>query len=159
MNCSLPGSSVQGIFQARGLEWVAIAFSEAGGLGIVKFSKIRGQHSGDGVIWEAFFFWMELHSFFSLTPYFLFISIYSLTYQVYVFLHPFNSISWEIGVEQRKYKGPTCFEKSDHIRLFLPNFIWKSDGWIQWFGAWSGTTEIVGNHFYKEMWETAPSSE
>ena len=28
MNCSLPGSSVHGIFQARVLEWVAIALSE-----------------------------------------------------------------------------------------------------------------------------------
>ena len=28
MDCSLPGSSVHGIFQARILEWVAIAFSE-----------------------------------------------------------------------------------------------------------------------------------
>ena len=27
MGCSLPGSSVHGIFQARVLEWVAIAFS------------------------------------------------------------------------------------------------------------------------------------
>ena len=27
MDCSLPGSSVHGIFQARILEWVAIAFS------------------------------------------------------------------------------------------------------------------------------------
>ena len=27
MDCSLPGSSVRGIFQARVLEWVAIAFS------------------------------------------------------------------------------------------------------------------------------------
>ena len=27
MDCSLPGSSVHGIFQARALEWVAIAFS------------------------------------------------------------------------------------------------------------------------------------
>ena len=27
MDCSLPGSSVRGIFQARILEWVAIAFS------------------------------------------------------------------------------------------------------------------------------------
>ena len=27
MDCSLPGSSVHGIFQARELEWVAIAFS------------------------------------------------------------------------------------------------------------------------------------
>ena len=29
MDCSLPGSSVHGIFQARVLEWVAIAFSAA----------------------------------------------------------------------------------------------------------------------------------
>ena len=28
LNCSLPGSSVRGIFQARVLEWGAIAFSE-----------------------------------------------------------------------------------------------------------------------------------
>ena len=28
MDCSLPGSSVHGSFQVRGLEWVAIAFSE-----------------------------------------------------------------------------------------------------------------------------------
>ena len=28
MNCSLPGSSVHGIFQARVLEWGATAFSE-----------------------------------------------------------------------------------------------------------------------------------
>ena len=27
MDCSLPGSSVQGIFQARELEWGALAFS------------------------------------------------------------------------------------------------------------------------------------
>ena len=29
MDCNLPGSSVHGIFQARVLEWVAIAFSNA----------------------------------------------------------------------------------------------------------------------------------
>ena len=29
MGCSLPGSSVHGIFQARILEWVAISFSGA----------------------------------------------------------------------------------------------------------------------------------
>ena len=28
MDCSPPGSSIHGIFQARGLEWGAIAFSE-----------------------------------------------------------------------------------------------------------------------------------
>jgi len=30
MNCSLPGSSVHGIFQAKVLEWGAIAFSRTG---------------------------------------------------------------------------------------------------------------------------------
>ena len=29
MDCSLPGFSVHGIFQARVLEWVAISFSRA----------------------------------------------------------------------------------------------------------------------------------
>ena len=29
MDCSLPGSSIHGIFQAKVLEWVAIAFSKA----------------------------------------------------------------------------------------------------------------------------------
>ena len=28
MDCSLPGSSVHGVFQVRVLEWVAIAFSD-----------------------------------------------------------------------------------------------------------------------------------
>ena len=31
MDCSPPGSSVHGIFQARVLEWVAIAFSTSSG--------------------------------------------------------------------------------------------------------------------------------
>ena len=30
MDCSLPGSSIHGIFQARVLEWCAIAFSKEG---------------------------------------------------------------------------------------------------------------------------------
>ena len=33
MDCSLPGSSVRGIFQARVLEWGAIAFSRSSGIG------------------------------------------------------------------------------------------------------------------------------
>ena len=32
MDCSLPGSSIHGIFQARVLEWGAIAFSEKSGI-------------------------------------------------------------------------------------------------------------------------------
>ena len=40
MNCSLPGSSVHGIFQARVLEWVAIAFS-AISWSLQKFMSIK----------------------------------------------------------------------------------------------------------------------
>ena len=39
MDCSLPGSSVHGIFQARVLEWGAIAFS---GCGAYKLQNSRG---------------------------------------------------------------------------------------------------------------------
>ena len=39
MDCSLPGSSVQGIFQARILEWVAISFSRGS-------SQTQGSNSG-----------------------------------------------------------------------------------------------------------------
>ena len=34
MDCSLPGSSIHGIFQAKVLEWGAIAFSDRGFTGI-----------------------------------------------------------------------------------------------------------------------------
>ena len=36
MGCSLPGSSVHGIFQARVLEWCAVAFSENPLEGVLK---------------------------------------------------------------------------------------------------------------------------
>ena len=57
MDCSLPGSSVYGIFQARILEWVAISFSilmfkscsttrEAGGTGSVVWSLHHSDEIG-----------------------------------------------------------------------------------------------------------------
>ena len=36
MDCSLPGSSIHGIFQARVLEWGAIAFYENGSYSLLK---------------------------------------------------------------------------------------------------------------------------
>ena len=42
MDCSLPGSSVHGIFQARVLEWGAIAFSEINSLHINIFPYCVG---------------------------------------------------------------------------------------------------------------------
>ena len=42
MDCSLPGSSVHGIFQARVLEWGASAFSKAMLLLLLsRFSRVR----------------------------------------------------------------------------------------------------------------------
>ena len=43
MDCSLPGSSVHGIFQARVLEWGAIAFSCTQVIGSPKCTKIFSQ--------------------------------------------------------------------------------------------------------------------
>ena len=43
MGCSLPGSSVHGIFQARILEWAAISFSPDS-VGELKKKKKKKQH-------------------------------------------------------------------------------------------------------------------
>ena len=55
MDCSLPGSSVPGIFQARVLEWVAIAFSD-----FVLYGDLNGkeiQKRGDTYVCIAGFPW------------------------------------------------------------------------------------------------------
>ena len=39
MDCSPPGSSTHGIFQARTLEWVAIAFSEISIISNINFTE------------------------------------------------------------------------------------------------------------------------
>ena len=44
MDCSLPGSSVHGIFQARVLEWGAIAFSEHS---LTPYKKIKSKEIED----------------------------------------------------------------------------------------------------------------
>jgi len=49
MDCGLPGSSVHGIFQARVLEWGAIAFSDTTHLGGFKFGN-EGKWMGDGAV-------------------------------------------------------------------------------------------------------------
>ena len=55
MDCSLPGSSVHGIFQARVLEWGAIAFSNPSSLPSFKYFRVLSFHlfSESSVInWE-----------------------------------------------------------------------------------------------------------
>ena len=48
MDCSLPGSSVHGIFQARTLEWSAIAFSRAGSRGTNSSLSCRNEKKDPG---------------------------------------------------------------------------------------------------------------
>ena len=51
MNCSLPGFSVYGIFQARVLEWVAIAFSTLKAINILSpESKNMLSHIAKGIL-------------------------------------------------------------------------------------------------------------
>ena len=50
VDCSLPGSSVHGIFQARVLEWVAIAFSER--WLVTQYSYLENPMDG-GAWWAA----------------------------------------------------------------------------------------------------------
>ena len=50
MDCSLPGSSIQGIFQARVLEWGAIAFSEGNPLVVHLLGLCASNAGGTGSI-------------------------------------------------------------------------------------------------------------
>ena len=54
MDCSLPGSSVHGIFQARTLEWVAISFSRRSSQprDWTQVSRIVGRHFAVWATWE-----------------------------------------------------------------------------------------------------------
>ena len=52
MDCSPPGSSVHGIFQARVLEWGAIAFSGYKGAGTTKLWPLTQSASNKEEIWE-----------------------------------------------------------------------------------------------------------
>ena len=68
MDCSLPGSSIHGIFQARVLEWVAIAFScaaaAAGKSLSVIYWKEMGKHHGQllDISWGGFLKGLEWDS-------------------------------------------------------------------------------------------------
>ena len=56
MDCSLPGSSVHGIFQARVLEWVAISFSR-------RSSWSRDQTQVSWIVGRCFTIWATRKSF------------------------------------------------------------------------------------------------
>jgi len=49
MDCSLLGSSIHGIFQARVLEWGAIAFSKPAAYGVAKSRRVATQPLNNNV--------------------------------------------------------------------------------------------------------------
>ena len=71
MDCSLPGSSVHGIFQARVLEWGAIAFSETLLLHSCKIvqsiqnkSKVQAQNHTERTLSNVFCLFQSFRQFF-----------------------------------------------------------------------------------------------
>ena len=68
MDCSLPGSTVLGIFQARVLEWGAIAFSG-------KYSFYTRKKVYSVVVWDSVLF-MSLRSNWWITFFFHFLQLY-----------------------------------------------------------------------------------
>ena len=63
MDCSLPGSSIHGIFQARVLEWGAISFSRGSSSpkDQTRVSHIVGRHFTVWATREVFFFFTSYH--------------------------------------------------------------------------------------------------
>ena len=57
MDCSLPGSSVHGIFQARILEWGAIAFSEILHYTLIKNSNLSEYSVKQGLVYLIHLSW------------------------------------------------------------------------------------------------------
>ena len=136
MDCSLPGSSVHGIFQARVLEWVAISFSRGSSWlrDQTQVSHIVGRHfyhrshqgspnsyssiwKMEGTQWKAVFVkWMK-----NLQPDFPFITSY---YKTYSEKHmpaqypPHGSFHFLVakGINHRIHQRKDhCVEKGNHL--------------------------------------------
>ena len=102
MDCSPPGSSIHGIFQARILEWVAISFSR-------RSSRPRDWTPVSHIIGRRFTVWATREERFSLfhivTPFF----------------------SWEPKKEENGGKDAKSF--FSHTNLFRVHFCVFSHGW------------------------------
>ena len=111
MDCSLPGSSIHGIFQARVLEWGAIAFSENPNIGgwYFFFSKtcMETVFTDFSCLFNIFWTFRTLHLFiyFKILVYFLFLFFcfflffyFTILYWFYIFL------SYNFYMNHRKSK-------------------------------------------------------
>ena len=63
MDCSLPGSSVHGIFQARVLEWGAIAFSSVMSNSLQRYGLYLPGSSVHGILQARTLEWVAIPSF------------------------------------------------------------------------------------------------
>ena len=81
MDCSLPGSSVHGIFQARVLEWGAIAFSGLPWLGLPNLCWIKVERV------DILIFFMMLEEILSFSPWRMMFSVFVVYGLYYVEVH------------------------------------------------------------------------
>ena len=137
MDCSLPGSSIHGIFQARVLEWGAIAFSDA----TVKSCQICHE-------WMALFFyliqclpyvsiklylmWLQFHPLLqSITKHSLFLQFLMSTPKMIIWLVTNPPFLKDItgGVikcfTESKYIMSVTFPQSNNHVLFLKRYVWS----------------------------------
>ena len=98
MDCSLPGSSVHGIFQARVLEWGAIAFS---------VMKATGVHFHQDLLLGSWIYWLHLIFY---TVCFLFMELLS-TSTVH---EPWTSRHSSWILKRQRNQRSNCQHLSDH---------------------------------------------
>ena len=130
MDCSLPGSSVHGILQARILEWVAIPFSRAS-------SQFRDQPA------DFFFFTTEPPG----KPYFY-------TYFVVVHQHWVEAsllaqmvknlpVMWETGVRSLGQEDPLEKEMATRSSILAWETLWiEEPGELQSMGSQKNWTQL-----------------
>ena len=122
MDCSLPGSSIHGIFQARILEWVAISFSRTSSQlrDWTRVSRIVGRHFSvwatredkvlGNLIWEHLFCFCKDDRFlsqmaFSWSVWKLFHGNNAINLLVWDYIHWFNFLKTINGLASQTWQG------------------------------------------------------
>ena len=115
MDCSLPGSSVHGIFQARVLEWGAIAFSSTvystkqKSFSSEKPSKVQSRDSGPRLLGFKF----QLHSLIAVCPWTTYLTFLRLSFLIWA-----SKIGSRIKCDNARKMLSS--ESSTHYVLMIP---------------------------------------
>ena len=107
MDCSLPGSSIHGIFQARVLEWGAIAFY-LGLIGAAFHLCLAGHCRQKRSIWPQEKHFVFVKSFLLRLFFFLFLFLFSFSFLFSLFF----SLEWGPTLRRFSARSRLCFKSS-----------------------------------------------